>query len=96
MLRWRRHGIAAIWKHRSHGRWQGGRPRIAVHNRQLIREMARANFLWGASRIHGERLKLGIIISQAISRYMPVSQEAIGGRNGGHLCGPTLPRLFAL
>jgi len=27
VLRWRRRGIAAIWKHRSHGRWQGGRPR---------------------------------------------------------------------
>jgi hypothetical protein len=36
--------------------------------------MARANFLWGARRIHGELLKLGIIILQAtVSRYMPVS-----------------------
>jgi hypothetical protein len=35
--------------------------------------MARANFLWGAPRIHGEVLKLGITISQAtVSRYMPV------------------------
>src|SRR5215471_21665839 len=28
VLRWRRHGIALIWKYRSHGRWRGGRPRI--------------------------------------------------------------------
>ena len=36
--------------------------------------MARANFLWGAPRIHGELLKLGITVSQAtVSRYMPVS-----------------------
>ena len=32
VLRWRRHGIALIWKYRSHGRWRGGRPRIAVEN----------------------------------------------------------------
>ena len=74
VLRWRRHGIAVIWKYRSRGRRRGGRPRIAVEIRQLIHEMARANFLWGAPRIHGELLKLGIAVSQAtVSRYMPVS-----------------------
>ena len=51
ILRWRRHSIALIWKYRSHGRWRGGRPRAAVETRQLIHEMARANFLWGAPRI---------------------------------------------
>jgi hypothetical protein len=36
--------------------------------------MAPANFLWGAPRIHGELLKLGITVSQAtVSRYTPVS-----------------------
>jgi len=74
VLRWRRDGITVIWKYRSRGRWRGGRPRIAVEIRQLIREMARANFLWGAPRIHGELLKLGISVSQAtVSRYMPHS-----------------------
>jgi hypothetical protein len=71
VLRWRRLGIALIWKYRCRGRWRGGRPRIALETRQLIREMARANFLWGAPRIHGELLKLGIMVSQAtVSRYM--------------------------
>jgi hypothetical protein len=73
------HGIdvlALIWKYRSRGRWRGGRPRIALETRQLIREMARANFLWGAPRIHGELLKLGITVSQAtVSRYMPPSPK---------------------
>jgi hypothetical protein len=74
VLRWRLHGIALIWKYRSRGRSRGGRPRIALETRQLIREMARANFLWGAPRIHGELLKLGITVSQAtVSRYMPPS-----------------------
>ena len=67
-----------LWrgKYRSRGRWRGGRPRIPLETRQLIREMARANFLWGAPRIHGELLKLGITVSQAtVSRYMPTSRK---------------------
>jgi hypothetical protein len=56
VLRWRRDGIAVIWTYRLRGRRWGGRPRIAVETRQLIQEMARANFLWGAPRIHGELL----------------------------------------
>ena len=39
--------------------------------RQLIREMSSANSLWGAPRIHGELLKLGIEISRAtVAKYM--------------------------
>ena len=34
--------------------------------RDLIRRMSLANPLWGAPRIHGELLKLGIDVSQAI------------------------------
>jgi putative transposase len=33
--------------------------------------MSRANLLWGAPRIHGELLKLGLTVSQAtVSKYM--------------------------
>ena len=39
--------------------------------RDLIRQMSRANPLWGAPRIHGELLKLGLTVSQAtVSKYM--------------------------
>ena len=39
--------------------------------RQLIREMSLANPLWGAPRIHGELLKLGIEIGQtSVAKYM--------------------------
>ena len=39
--------------------------------RELIRQMSQANPLWGAPRIHGELLKLGIDVSQAtVSKYM--------------------------
>jgi len=45
------------WKVR-HG--QPGRPSVPLEKRKLIREMSRDNPLWGARRIHGELLKLGI------------------------------------
>jgi putative transposase len=55
------------WKSRS----RGGRPPVPREIRDLIREMSRVNWLWGAPRIHGELLKLGIEISQAaVSKYM--------------------------
>ena len=39
--------------------------------RKLIRQMTSANPLWGAPRIHGELLKLGIEVSQAtVAKYM--------------------------
>jgi len=48
-----------------------GRPPIDKEIRKLIREMQSANIGWGAPRIHGELLKLGIEIAQAtVSKYM--------------------------
>jgi hypothetical protein len=39
--------------------------------RSLIRTMAQANPCWGAPRIHGELLKLGIDVCQAtVAKYM--------------------------
>jgi hypothetical protein len=38
---------------------------VAADVRALIRTMSRANPFWGAPRIHGELLKLGIEVSQA-------------------------------
>ena len=46
--------------------------------RRLIREMSLANRLWGAPRIHGELLKLGIEVAQStVAKYMAKS-----GRGG--------------
>jgi len=63
VLRWRRDGWSGFWRHRSRGRWRGGRPKIGREVRDLITRMARANFLWGAPRIHGELLMLGFKVS---------------------------------
>ena len=65
-----RQGFRRYWAWKSrHGR---GRPAIGTEVRDLIRRMSRANPLWGAPRIHGELLKLGLTVSQAtVSKYMP-------------------------
>jgi hypothetical protein len=43
---------------------------VATETRQLIRRMSRENPLWGAPRIHGELLKLGIDIGEtSVSKY---------------------------
>jgi len=69
VLRWHRAGFRAYWRWKS--RSCGGRPKAPVDIRQLIREMSVANPLWGAPRIHGELLKLGIDIGQTtVAKYM--------------------------
>ncbi len=69
VLRWHRMGFAAYWRWKS--RSPGGRPRIAQEVRDLIRRMSLENPLWGATKIHGELLKLGIEIAQStVSIYM--------------------------
>src|SRR5438034_5299438 len=66
--RWHREGFRRYWAWKSRPR---GRPRIRAELHDLIRRMSRANPLWGAPRIHGELLKLGLTISQAtVSKYM--------------------------
>ena len=56
-------GFAAYWRWKS--RPLGGRPRISQEVRDLIRRMSFENPLWGAPKIHGELLKLGIEVAQA-------------------------------
>ena len=69
VVQWHRKGFQLYWQWRS-GR--PGRPKMSTEIRDLIRRMTKANPLWGAPRIHGELLKLGIKISQAtVGRYMP-------------------------
>ena len=70
VVRWHRAGFRRYWTWRSR-RLRPGRPCVAPEVRELIRNMCRANPLWGAPRVHGELAKLGISISQAaVSKYM--------------------------
>jgi putative transposase len=66
---WHRQGFRRYWAWKS--RRRQGRPAIGRELRDLIRRMSDANPLWGAPRIHGELLKLGVTVSQAtVSKYM--------------------------
>src|ERR1700704_680918 len=72
VIRWHRTGFRLYWRWKSRSR--GGRPRIPGEIRRLIREMSLANRLWGAPRIHGELLKLGIEVAQStVAKYMAKS-----------------------
>src|SRR6202045_3632292 len=69
VIKWHRAVFRLYWRWKSRPR--GGRPTVAPEIRKLIREMSIANPLWGAPRIHGEILKLGIDIGQtSVAKYM--------------------------
>ncbi len=69
VVRWHRDGFKAFWRLKSRG--TPGRPRVNKEIRDLIREVSRANPLWGAPRIHGELLKVGIDVAQStVAKYM--------------------------
>ncbi len=74
VVRWHRRGFRAFWRYMSRGR--SGRPRIPKEIRDLFREVSLVNPLWGAPRIHGELLKLGIEVAQAtVAKYMARGQR---------------------
>ncbi len=71
VLRWQRRRFRRYWTQLS-GRSTGGRPRVNAEIRALVTRMATANPLWGAPRIHGELLKIGIDVAErTVSRLMP-------------------------
>jgi hypothetical protein len=69
VVKWHRAGFRLYWRWKSTARV--GRPTVPLEIRRLICEMSIANPLWGAPRIHGELLKLGIDIGQtSVAKYM--------------------------
>ena len=67
VIQWHRQGFRLFWRWRS----GSGRPSVERETRDLIRQMSGVNPLWGAPRIYGELLKLGIEVSQAtVAKYM--------------------------
>jgi transposase InsO family protein len=69
VIRRHRAGFRSYWRWRSRRRC--GRPAVSPEIRRLIREMSIANPLWGAPRIHGELLKLGIDVGQtSVAKYI--------------------------
>jgi putative transposase len=69
VIGWHRQGFRLYWRWKS--RHPAGRPSVSSEVADLIRRMSLANPRWGAPRIHGELLKLGIQVSQAtVAKYM--------------------------
>ena len=69
LLRWHRELFRLYWKRRSKA--SSHKPKVAAETIALIREMAKENRLWGAERIRGELLKLGIrVCKRTIQKYM--------------------------
>jgi putative transposase len=69
LLRWHRQGFKLYWKYKSRG--ASAKPKISPETISLIKEMARDNRLWGAERIRGELLKLGLhVCKRTIQKSM--------------------------
>ena len=69
VISWHQTGFRLFWRWKSRPR--GGRPKVPLELRQLIRDISITNPLWGAPRIHGELLKLGIDVGQTtVAKYM--------------------------
>ena len=67
---WHRTGFRLFWRIRSRPK-SAGRPLINAEVRAFMRRMAEENPGWGAPRIHGELLKLGLDVSERTgSRYL--------------------------
>ena len=82
VVAWHRQGFRLFWTWKS--RRRGGRPTVPADVRALIRTMSRRNALWGAPRIHGELLELGVDVSQAaVAEYM-VRRSGPPSRRGAH------------
>jgi len=69
LLRWHRELFRLYWKRKSKA--QAHQPKVASETIALIRQMAKDNRLWGAERIRGELLKLGLrVCKRTIQKYM--------------------------
>jgi putative transposase len=70
VIAWHRRGFRLLWTWKVR-QGQHGRPPVPRETRELIRKMSRENPLWGAPRIHGELLKVGIDIgATSVSKYV--------------------------
>jgi hypothetical protein len=78
ILRWHRLGFRLFWRHKSRSPAPG---QVARDTVGLIRDMAAKNRLWGAERIRGELLKVGVRVSKrTIQKYIRSCRRKPGGQ----------------
>ena len=81
LLRWHRQGFRLVWRVRSAAARK--RPQISGETVALIQRMAAENRLWGAERIRGELLKLGIRVGKrTVQRHMRPARPPRTGEGG--------------
>jgi putative transposase len=69
LLHWHREAFRLFWSRKS--KVHSHKPRVTAETIMSIREMTTKNRLWGAERIRGELLKLGIhVCKRTIQKYM--------------------------
>jgi len=79
LLHWHRDLFARYWRCKSKPEKRD--PRISTGTIELIQQMARENRLWGAERIRGELLKLGVKVSKrTIQKYMLKERRSRSGQ----------------
>jgi putative transposase len=77
LLRWHRDLFKHFWKQKSGTKHHPSR--ISDETIALIRQMAKENRSWGAERIRGELLKLGMMVAKrTIQKYLPKSRRLSG------------------
>jgi transposase InsO family protein len=80
VLRWHREGFRLLWARKSKVK-KPRQPRIGAETVALIRDMAARNKTWGAERIRGELLKLGIrVAKRTIQRYIRAARPPGDGQ----------------
>ena len=79
LLRWHRDLFRRYWRRKS--KPEKSDPHISTETIELIQQMARENRLWGAERIRGELLKLGVKVSKrTIQKYMLKERQNRSGQ----------------
>jgi transposase InsO family protein len=95
LVRWHRAGFRSYWRWKSRNR--GGRPRIDADLRALIKQMSLENPLWGAPRIHGELLKLGLRVAQStVAKYMITRDNKPPGQSWWTFLRNHMPEIAAM
>ena len=81
LLRWHRQGFRLVWRARSRG--AAKRPQVSAETVAAIQRLAAENRLWGAERIRGELLKLGIRVGKrTVQRHMHAARPPRTGGGG--------------
>jgi transposase InsO family protein len=79
-IKWHKTAFKFYWRWKS--QHKGGRPKVSREVIDLIKQMANENPDWGASRIHGQLMKLGINIGEStVQRYMPKKRKRTTDQN---------------